>query len=163
MRPSASCGAGCRPSVRTGRLPAEEDERRISEARRLADALGHLPIAIEHAAAYLTETGESVDDYLTRFAKNAHWLLSEQLSELPASVSATWTMSTALIPDAEHLFNLCAFFSPEPIAVELFLDMPRPSASRPACASSSPLRPGSGPRPPRCTACRWSRWTEPGT
>ena len=32
-------------------------------------------------------------------------------------------MSTALLtPDAEHLFNLCAFFSPEPIAVELFLE-----------------------------------------
>ena len=32
-----------------------------SEARRLAAALGHLPIAIEHAAAYLTETGQSID------------------------------------------------------------------------------------------------------
>src|SRR5260370_20341693 len=31
-------------------------------------------------------------------------------------------MSTALRPsDAEHVFNLCAFFSPEPIAAELFL------------------------------------------
>ena len=28
---------------------------------------------------------------------------------------------TLLTPDAEHLFNLCSFFSPEPIAVELFL------------------------------------------
>jgi len=105
------------------RLPTDEDERRDSEAERLAEALGHLPIAVEHAAAYLTETGETVDEYLTRFHKNAHGLLSEQLPEFPASVSATWTMSTArLSPDAEHLFNLCAFFSPEPIAVELFLN-----------------------------------------
>ena len=65
----------------------------------------------------------SIDDYLARFAKNAHWLLSEQLSDLPVSVSATWTMSTALLTDdAQHLFHLCAFFSPEPIAVELFLN-----------------------------------------
>jgi tetratricopeptide (TPR) repeat protein len=105
------------------RLPTDEDERRDSEAARLAEALGHLPIAVEHAAAYLTETGETVDEYLTRFHENAHGLLSEQLPEFPASVSATWTMSTArLSPDAEHLFNLCAFFSPEPIAVELFLN-----------------------------------------
>lgn len=104
------------------RLSAEEDERRNSEAGRLAEALGHLPIAVEHAAAYLTETGETVDEYLTRFEKNPHGLLSEHLTEFPASVSATWSVSTArLSPDAEHLFNLCAFFAPEPIAVELFL------------------------------------------
>ena len=105
------------------RLSPDEDERRKDEAGRLAEMLGHLPIAVEHAAAYLTETGESVDEYMTRFAENAHGLLSEQLTDFPASVSATWTMSTArLSPEAEHLFNLCAFFSPEPIAVELFLE-----------------------------------------
>ena len=105
-----------------GRLSAEKDEQRSIEAGRLAAALGHLPIAIEHAAAYLTETKQSVDDYLTQFNTNPHRLLSEQLPDFPASVSATWTMSTALLtPDAEHLFNLCAFFSPEPIAGELFL------------------------------------------
>lgn len=105
------------------RLGGKEDEQRNQEARRLAAALGHLPIAVEHAAAYLTETSQSVEDYLSRFDKNAHRLLSEQLPELPASVSHTWTMSTALLTaDAEHLFNLCAFFSPEPIAGELLLD-----------------------------------------
>ena len=79
------------------RVPAlgvgqNENERRVSDAGRLATALGHLPIAVEHAAAYLTETGQSVDDYLTRFDENAHGLLSEQPGEIPASVSATWTM-----------------------------------------------------------------------
>ena len=96
----------------------------MSEAGRLALTLGHLPIAVEHAAAYLAETGQSVDEYLTRFTENAHQLLSEQPadSDLPAPVSGTWAMSiTLLTPDAEHLFNLCSFFSPEPIAAELFL------------------------------------------
>ena len=63
-------------------------------------------------------------EYLTRFTENAHQLLSEQPadSDLPAPVSGTWAMSiTLLTPDAEHLFNLCSFFSPEPIAAELFL------------------------------------------
>ena len=59
-------------------LAGKEDEQRNEEAGRLAAALGHLPIAIEHAAAYLTETSQSVDDYLSRFDQNAHRLLSEQ-------------------------------------------------------------------------------------
>lgn len=105
------------------KLGEDQDVHRNKEARRLAAALGHLPIAIEHAAAYLTETGQSIDSYLSRFDQNAHRLLSEQLPELPESVSHTWTMSTELLTDdAEHLFNLCAFFSPEPIAGELLLE-----------------------------------------
>jgi tetratricopeptide (TPR) repeat protein len=105
-------------------LSLEEDARRAAEAGRLAGELGHLPIAVDHAAAYLAETSQTVDEYLTRFAHNAHLLLSEQPgeSEFPAPVSGTWAMSTTLLTqDAEHLFNLCAFFSPEPIAAELFL------------------------------------------
>lgn len=105
-------------------LTAAEDMRRASEAGRLARVLGHLPIAVEHAAAYLAEAGQSVEEYLTRFTENAHQLLSEQPadSDLPAPVSGTWAMSiTLLTRDAEHLFNLCSFFSPEPIAVELLL------------------------------------------
>jgi tetratricopeptide (TPR) repeat protein len=128
-------------SADTG-IGGDEDERRIGEAGRLAGALGHLPIAVEHAAAYLTETGQSVDEYLVRFDENAHRLLSEQPADLPASVSATWTMSTALLtPDAEHLFNLCAFFSPEPIAGELFLQNARAISDPPEVReflSSSP-------------------------
>ena len=113
------------PSLAEGTgVAAAEDAQRVSEARRLAMTLGHLPIAVEHAAAYLAETGQSVDEYLARFTENAHQLLSEQPtdSDLPAPVSGTWAMSiTLLTPDAEHLFNLCSFFSPEPIAAELFL------------------------------------------
>jgi tetratricopeptide (TPR) repeat protein len=106
-----------------GALSADEDADRSREAGRLAEELGHLPIAIVHAAAYLAETRQTVDEYLSRFAENAHQLLSERPgdSDLPAPVSGTWAMSTALLtPDAEHLFNLSAFFSPEPIPVELF-------------------------------------------
>jgi tetratricopeptide (TPR) repeat protein len=113
------------PSLAGGNeLTAAQDSRRVSEATRLATTLGHLPIAVEHAAAYLAETGLSVEEYLVRFTENAHKLLSEQPadSDLPAPVSGTWAMSiTLLTPDAEHLFNLCSFFSPEPIAAELFL------------------------------------------
>jgi tetratricopeptide (TPR) repeat protein len=106
-----------------GSSPAE-DARLVSEARRLAATLAHLPIAVEHAAAYLAETGHSVDEYLTRFTENAYQLTDEHPtdSDVPAPVLGTWAMSiTLLTRDAEHLFNLCSFFSPEPIAAELFL------------------------------------------
>ena len=111
------------PSLAEGsRVAAAEDAQRVREARRLAVTLGHLPIAVEHAAKYLAETGQSVNQYLARFTENAHQLLSAQPtdSDLPVPVPGTWAMSiTLLTPDAEHLFNLCAFFSPEPIATEL--------------------------------------------
>lgn len=99
-----------------------DDERRTIAAGRLAMALGNLPIAVEHAAAYLAETGQSADDYLIRFTENSDKLLSERPIGFSVSASATWTRSTVLLtPDAEHLFNLCAFLSPGPIAVEFFL------------------------------------------
>ena len=112
---------------------------------RLADALGHLPIAIEHAAAYLAETGRTVDDYLRRFEENPHSVPSDQLSAFPAQVTATWLMSAGLLTaDAERLFNLCAFFSPEPIAAELFLQnahaVSGPAGLREFLSSSSRFR-----------------------
>src|SRR5262249_44784917 len=136
---------GLAVSTRQSPLAPDEDARRVSEATRLAAELGHLPLAVDHAAAYLRETGLSVDEYLTRFTRNAHLLLSEEPgdTEFPAPVSATWATSTALLkPDAEHLFNLCAFFSPEPISAELFLqgtvDIDHPPGVREFL--SSPLR-----------------------
>jgi hypothetical protein len=105
-------------------LTREEDTQRATDAGRLAQELGYLPIALNHAAAYLAETRQSVYGYIAKYTQNAHQLLSEQLweADLPAHVSGTWAMSTTLLtPDAKHLFNLCAFFSPEPIAAELFM------------------------------------------
>jgi tetratricopeptide (TPR) repeat protein len=102
----------------------EEDARRAGDAAQLAEGLGYLPIAIDHAAAYLTETRENVGQYLSRFARNAHSLLAEQPGDQDSHVrvSGTWALSNELLTaDARHLFNLCAFFSPEPIAAQLFL------------------------------------------
>ncbi len=109
------------PALGAGEEPGgRDDEPSGREAGRLAAALDLLPIAIEQAAAYLAETGRGIDEYLTSFGEHAS-RLSAQLPDFPAAVSGSWAMSAGLLTaDAEHLVNLCAFFSPEPIAAELF-------------------------------------------
>ncbi len=111
------------PELAIGEGPDEDEEtRRAAAARRLAGALGGLPIATEHAAAYLAETNEDVNDYVNQFDQKVQRLPGAESSDFSAPISAAWEMSTALLnADAEHLFNLCAFFSPEPIAAELLL------------------------------------------
>ena len=93
------------------------------DARRLAQELGNLPIAMDHAAAYLDETNSSVDAYLELYRKDPYGVLSLPVdNEYPRAVAATWSVSTSLLDDdAAEIFKLCAFFSPEPIAEELFL------------------------------------------
>jgi Tetratricopeptide repeat/NB-ARC domain len=93
------------------------------DARRLAIELDNLPIAMDHAAAYLDETDASVDAYLELYRKDPYGALSLPVdNEYPKAVAATWSVSTSLLDeDAAEIFKLCAFFSPEPIAEELFL------------------------------------------
>ena len=102
-------------------LDGDADARRAAEAGRLAAALGGLPLATEHAAAYLAAAGQSVGEYVAGFDEYLR-RLDEQPSEFPAAILAAREMSTTLLnADAGQLFNLCAFFSPEPIAAELLL------------------------------------------
>jgi Tetratricopeptide repeat/NB-ARC domain len=92
-------------------------------AGRLAEELDNLPIAMDHAAAYLDETDASVDGYLELYRKDPYGALSLSVdNEYPRAVAATWSVSASLLDDdAAEIFRLCAFFSPEPIAEELFL------------------------------------------
>ena len=49
------------PALAATAIGHDEMTRAGQRSGRLAAALGHLPIAIEHAAAYLAETGQSVE------------------------------------------------------------------------------------------------------
>jgi tetratricopeptide (TPR) repeat protein len=72
----------------------------------------------------LQEADCDVSEYLAIFSRNAHQLLDSHTGSSDAHnrVSGTWTLSNELLTDnAKHLFNLCAFFSPEPISARLFL------------------------------------------
>lgn len=106
-----------------------------SDADRLAEELGDLPLALEQAGAMLAETGMSVDEYLR--------LLGDQLSELleqgkpteyPMSMTATWKIAVATVrqqqPQALELFRCCAFFGPEPIPRDIFRRSSRATVSK---------------------------------
>jgi tetratricopeptide (TPR) repeat protein len=105
------------------RATAAENEKRLSDATELAEVLGNLPVAADHAAAYLAETGISAQDYLDAFRKNAHGLFAENVDiPYPHVVATTWDIARQMIsPEADALFSLMAFYGPEPIAEELFL------------------------------------------
>jgi tetratricopeptide (TPR) repeat protein len=100
-----------------------ENAKRHAEAAELAEQLGNLPVAAEHAAAYLVETGDSVEDYLASLRENAHKLFATNVDiPYPTAVAATWSVSRGtLSPEADALFMLLAFFAPEPIYKELLL------------------------------------------
>lgn len=102
------------------------------QAERVAEALGDLPLAIEQAAAWLTETGMPVDEYLQVF-EDERADVSSRRSELlaagvpvdyPEPVAAAWNMSLRRLaehhPGALQLLWVCSFFAPEPISRRLF-------------------------------------------
>lgn len=115
-------------------------------ARQLASELDNLPIAMDHAAAYIDETGVSVESYLEMYRQDPYGLFSESVdSEYPRAVANTWSISVSQLgQDAAEIFKLCAFFSPEPIAEELFLgggaDVEAPPALRAALSETRRLR-----------------------
>jgi tetratricopeptide (TPR) repeat protein len=109
--------------ARAQRTALEGNAQREKEAAALARQLANLPLAAEHAAAYLVETGRPVNDYLNLFEQNAHMLLGDDVDiPYPHPVATTWRVSRATIStEADALFQLLAFFSPEPISAELLI------------------------------------------
>jgi tetratricopeptide (TPR) repeat protein len=98
------------------RLPDIDD----AESGELSEALGHLPLALDHAGALQALTGMSVDDYLQLFQTQAARLLAQgHPAEYPVPVTAAWSLSVSRLkeenPEAVELLRCCAFFGPQPI------------------------------------------------
>lgn len=101
---------------RTGRMEGEET------AKKLAQALGDLPLALEQAAALIVQARISFAEYLRRFEE--HWaeLLVQRrpTGEYPDSVAMTWELSLRQVeadnPSAIRLLNLLAFLSPDGVS-----------------------------------------------
>lgn len=96
-----------------------------SDADRVAEAVGDLPLAVEVAAAWLDTTGTPVDTYVAQLqAEAARALAGARPADYPTPVGATWNVSIGRLrtqsPAAVRLLQLCAFFAPEPISMNLF-------------------------------------------
>ncbi|WP_069761741.1 FxSxx-COOH system tetratricopeptide repeat protein [Streptomyces sp. LUP47B] len=135
---------------------AREESRQLLQLRapnldddtadRLAETLGDLPLGIEQAAVWLSETGMPADEYLRLFEQQAADLMvSDPPPDYPLSVAAAWNVSLERLqknhPAALQLLQVCAFFAPEPISRRLLTgvrDAPVPPEL--AAALSDPIR-----------------------
>ncbi|MEO3816504.1 FxSxx-COOH system tetratricopeptide repeat protein [Plantactinospora sp. B24E8] len=88
---------------------------RADQADKIAALLGDLPIAVAAAAAWLADTGHSVDEYLAEIARFGPGVVMEPHSNV--SVEATWELSLNHLreknPAAYRVLQLCSVFAPE--------------------------------------------------
>jgi hypothetical protein len=88
------------------------------EAHRIAQAVGDLPLLLEHAV----ESRVAIDDYLARLDNDPLGLLDSQPSDYHAPISAQWRRSFARLraenPGALDLLNCLCFFGSAPIPRE---------------------------------------------
>ncbi|MCM3885702.1 FxSxx-COOH system tetratricopeptide repeat protein, partial [Frankia sp. R82] len=89
-----------------------------AEVRRVAEAVGDLPLAVEQAGAYLADTTMPVGVYLAALAATPTVLLDDDTLHHPG-LTRTVTLAAdrlaALHPQAARLLDQLAFLAPEPI------------------------------------------------
>ncbi len=107
---------------RAGLERAQELEE---EARGLAEELGYLPLALEHAGAYVEATGCMLTAYRRLLATQRArlWEKAAAPDAYHATITTTWEISFQQVrtqnPAAIALFNLCCFLAPEEIPLPL--------------------------------------------
>jgi hypothetical protein len=95
-----------------------------SEAEKLAEQLGDLPLALDAAANWQLATAMPIDEYMRLLDERMVQLLQESLpSTYPTPVAAAWGVAfdklSQTAPASVQLLELCAFFGAEPISVKL--------------------------------------------
>ncbi|GAA3444483.1 cytochrome c [Planomonospora venezuelensis] len=92
-------------------------ELSLDAADELCERLGYLPLAIEQAAVWLSESGMPIEEYFRLFDEKRNELLEIEGSAVPVAVA--WNVSFDRLrqshPAALQLLQVCAFFAPEPI------------------------------------------------
>ncbi|MCA1710034.1 MAG: SARP family transcriptional regulator, partial [Actinobacteria bacterium] len=99
-----------------------------TEASRIADALGDLPLALAQASAYLADATDA-EDYLSLLDERAAELLDHGVpnrysGSLAASVQVALNKLAAQSPAAPQLLILSAYLASEPIPLTLFTAHP---------------------------------------
>jgi tetratricopeptide (TPR) repeat protein len=108
---------------RTGKPRNPQTEQ---TARAIAKRLGYLPLAMEQAGAYLTQTQAPLQDYLQLYdQKRREWdqRYKPQMGNYPATVGTTWLINIEQVqrksPPSVALLQLLAFFDSERIPLWL--------------------------------------------
>jgi Tetratricopeptide repeat len=96
-----------------------------TDADKLAESLGDLPLALEQAGAVLYESLMPVGEYLRLIDERVAEILAQGTAlEYPTSTTAAWQISVAQLrqqsPQALELLRCCAFLGPEPIPRDVF-------------------------------------------
>jgi len=90
------------------------------DAEQIADLVGHLPLAVESAGAWLASTGHPVSQYIDRLRNQITEVLATPPADYPVSVAATWNIAMEELerrrPAAAWLLELCAFMNPDGIS-----------------------------------------------
>ena len=108
-------------------LLAQTGETDVQIATDLARELGRLPLALAQAAAYMHGCGKPMAAYLTDFRAKHVELLRNPISVegYDYTVATTWEISFAAVekenPAAAQLLNLCGFFAPDDIPLDLLI------------------------------------------
>jgi Tfp pilus assembly protein PilF len=102
-------------------------EETYQQAREIFYLLGGLPLALDQAGAYIEETHESLQHYITLYQTQRRELHKRRggirSDHLP--VATTWTLALRTIersnPAAIELMHLCAFLAPDAIPEQMIL------------------------------------------
>jgi len=98
-------------------IPSDDD------AKALANLLGHLPLALEQAAAYIQHE-KSCKKYIRRLENNGLQILEEgQPPDYDFVVTTVWQITFEKLSEAaRELMYLCAYLPSDRIPINLFVD-----------------------------------------
>ena len=130
---------------RTGRR-----EEQSQHSRDLAGELGHLPLALEQAAAYISIHSSRFEDYLAAYRTRKLTLLERQgpeTGDYQYNVATTWAINFEAVEResaaAAGVLRLSAYLAPELIDIEIFVrgasELPPALADVLASAAGDPV------------------------
>ena len=103
-----------------GRTGIENDDE---TAKELCITLGGLPLALELAAAYISENDSAFSEYIELYKRYKLELLGQNLREGEASVDTIWQMSIDKINNdsARQLLYICSYCAPDHVDTDALI------------------------------------------